>query len=1281
MFLLDDVLISSASDLTLASTCEFALLRTLDRRLGRAPVGPEAADSPDAMLERTAELGLAHEARVLAGYVAEFGHHAPPLPDAGAPGAEPVASGAAPAGASAGAPGTGGVMHLGGTWETAEDLRAAHARTVGYLRSGVDVVAQGTLFDGRFLGRPDFLVRVGATTDAATTDGAADADQLTDTPTALIAAQIPAPVTAPLTAQIAVVDAKLARRAKVTALLQLAAYADQLLAAGIPVAPQLRLVLGDTSFSEHALSDILPVYRERRARLETLLDTHRAEADAVTWDDERYLACGTCADCSHEVTATRDPLLVAGLTINQRSRLRDAGIMTIEALATSTGPVPGITARTLAVLREQAALQVAQDTRPRLATGQPDVQAVVFATQALAALPAPDAGDLFFDFEGDPLWAEPGSTDWGLEYLFGLHDADAPDGTPGAFRTFWAHDRAEERTALLDFFALVAERRRTHPAMHVFHYAPYEVTALRRLVGRHGVGEEQLDVLLREGVLVDLYATVRQSVRVSQPSYSIKKLEPLYMGAERRDEALDNAADSITEYARACALREAGDPAADDVLDLIADYNRYDCLSTLRLRDWLLARGAEHGVTPRAPGDVEPDPEEELVEADPLLDALVDLAGPAAASAPADRTDDDQALLMLGAALGYHRREDKPFWWEHFDRLTAPADEWSATRDVLVGDEVRLKRDWYKEGSQRSLRREVSLIGTLATGSALAAGSSVWCIYDAPLPAGFEAPAGAIRQVSGSSTVLSVGQDSQGRDLVVVEEVLKKDLEPYDALPMAVGPGRPVPTGLVEGAVRELAQVALRSLQSPSGNFPAQSALDLLRRLPPQLRAEDTTDVEQDAGEEDGPAGLPPVGTGKGAYISAITAAVRSLDRSYLAVQGPPGTGKTFVGARVIERLVRSGWHVGVVAPSHAVVEHLLDTIVEAGVPGYRVGKKPVDDRPHAWTSIPDKKQGKFLGEHREHGCVIGGTAWDFTNGSKIGRRSLDLLVIDEAGQFSLANTLAVSLAAQNLLLLGDPQQLPQVTQGTHPEPVDTSALGWIARGQDALPADRGYFLERSWRMHPALCAPVSRLAYAGRLASEEITTTRHLEGLAPGVHVVEVAHRGRSVVSPEEAAEVVAQVTSLVGRAWTAADDVAPRPLAASDILVVAGYNAQRALITAELRAAGFDGVRVGTVDKFQGQEAAVVIVSMAASSAGDVPRGMGFLLSRNRINVAVSRGQWAAIVVRSPALTDFLPTTPSALAELGAFIGLCEARPQPADQPASGADDGPTDPAPTRM
>lgn len=313
------------------------------------------------------------------------------------------------------------------------------------------------------------------------------------------------------------------------------------------------------------------------------------------------------------------------------------------------------------------------------------------------------------------------------------------------------------------------------------------------------------------------------------------------------------------------------------------------------------------------------------------------------------------------------------------------------------------------------------------------------------------------------------------------------------------------------------------------------------------------------------------------------------------------------------------------------------------------------------WTAIPEKKQAKFLAEHRDHGYVIGGTAWDFTNTAKVPREKLDLLVVDEAGQFSLANTLAASVCAHNLLLLGDPQQLPQVTRGTHPEPVDQSALAWVAEGHDALPADRGYFLERTWRLHPALCAPVSRLAYDGRLLSEEATTTaRDLAGVAPGVRTVLVEHRGNAVLSVEEADEVVRQVAALVGTPWSDGttdepdDERVYRPLADSDVLVVAAYNAQRALVERSLRAAGFAGTRVGTVDTFQGQEAPVVIMTMAASSAEDAPRGTGFLLSRNRVNVAVSRGQWLAIVVRSPWLTDHLPSTPEGLCELGAFIGL---------------------------
>jgi superfamily I DNA and/or RNA helicase len=323
------------------------------------------------------------------------------------------------------------------------------------------------------------------------------------------------------------------------------------------------------------------------------------------------------------------------------------------------------------------------------------------------------------------------------------------------------------------------------------------------------------------------------------------------------------------------------------------------------------------------------------------------------------------------------------------------------------------------------------------------------------------------------------------------------------------------------------------------------------------------------------------------------------------------------------------------------------------------MGKKPPTggySEPPGWTVL-DRNEDipPFISTHYDAGFVLGGTAWDFANAGKVPRDGLDLLVIDEAGQYSLANTIAVSVAAKRLLLLGDPQQLPQVTTGTHPEPIDTSALGWLSDGHDVLPDHLGYFLEETWRMHPALTAAVSALSYESRLRSHEPdTTARLLVGVEPGLHSVPVEHHGHSVESPEECAAVVALVKKHLGMPWrdpsTGRDD-AIRP---TDLIVVAPYNAQVDLLRRTLHAEGLGEVPVGTVDKFQGQEAAIAIVSLTASSSADVPRGITFLLQRNRLNVAISRGKWAAYLVHSPALRDYLPHTPQGLAELSGFIRL---------------------------
>ncbi len=384
-------------------------------------------------------------------------------------------------------------------------------------------------------------------------------------------------------------------------------------------------------------------------------------------------------------------------------------------------------------------------------------------------------------------------------------------------------------------------------------------------------------------------------------------------------------------------------------------------------------------------------------------------------------------------------------------------------------------------------------------------------------------------------------------------------------------------------------------------------------------------------------------------------------------MQGPPGTGKTYLGVQVITHLVtRLGWRVGVVAQSHTVVEHVLHGLVRAGLPAEQIGKRARVPRSEdlaalgvaepaetPWVTLDGYGHHGFLARHSPAGAVVGGTAWDFANRRRFDAGELDLLVIDEAGQFSLANTLAVATSAQRLLLLGDPQQLPQVSQGSHDAPVDASALGHLAHGHPTLPATHGYLLQQSRRLHPELCAPVSELYYDGRLHSHPVATERRLDGLEPGLHVVTLDHARRTVDSPEESAEVVAQLETLLDRPWT--DGGQTRPLEPADVLVVAAYNAQVQRLTHDLAAAGLPEVRVGTVDKFQGQEAAVVLVSLATSSAEAAPRGLEFLLSANRLNVAISRGQWAAILVRSRALTRYLPWEPEELRELGGFIELC--------------------------
>ncbi len=1017
-----------------------------------------------------------------------------------------------------------------------------------------------------------------------------------------------------------VADAKLARSAKPKAMLQVAAYADQLARAGLLVAPHAALLLGDGRREDVPLRDILPVFRARRERLRAIIAERLAAQGPVEWGDESHTICGSCPECSAAIDEHADLLLVAGLRRDQRRKLREAGIRTIRELAATSECPSEVNPDTFTRLRTQAIAQVGQ-----LDSGQVSYRPSEHPpTDPPVTLPAPSAGDIFFDFEGDPLYTEDDPAHAGLEYLWGLRLAMDQPGVEEEFRPLWAHDYGQERAALTEFMTIVTERLARHPDLHIYHYAPYEVTALKRLAGKYGLFEAELDELLRQQVFVDLYAIVRRAVVVSQPSYSIKKLEPLYMGDELRSGDVQKGDVSIAEYHLFRLDQEAGDlESASTRLKELQDYNAYDCLSTQRLRDWLLA--SVHLPTTTRPNTTADEAEPSAPTAIQQERARLTAELTARAEATVD-PDLGWAWRLLSASVGYHRREDLPFWWDHFHRLKTDVNQWGEDRDIFVIAHGEVISPWGMAGRQRKPRRTLRLTGAWAPGST--APKDAYAAYALPGPAGMT-PYDHYACTAGGLKITT--PDAAEPGTIEIEEGCVAG-EDYDDLPIALTPTS-VRTDVIEAAIHRYAEDAL-SLEED----PANPAWDLLLRRPPRL---------SDGSE------LPGLGDDA---VATLTSGVTALDRSYLAVQGPPGSGKSWSAAQVIRDLVRDHcWRIGVVAQSHAVVEHLLDGIVGHGLDPDLVGKSDPRNPLRAWSTVDNAgpKRRAWIDGHRAQGrgCVLGGTAWTFSAAALGGQ--FDLLVVDEAGQFSLANTVAVSTAARNLLLLGDPQQLPQVSQGQHPEPVDSSALGWLMGGEHTLPPTHGYFLPTSYRMGEPVCTPVSALSYDGRLASS--APERRLTGVDPGLHTIAVPHAANRTSSPEEAEAVADRFEQLLGTPWT--EDGRTRPLDARDILVVAPYNRQVALIRSVLADRGHPEARVGTVDKFQGQQAPVTIVSLAVSSPREAPRGMDFLLNRNRLNVAVSRAKWCAVIVYSPHLTHYMPTTVAGLQELGGFLGLVEA------------------------
>ncbi len=1066
-----------------------------------------------------------------------------------------------------------------GDLRTPDDLRAAEAATLAAMRDGADVVFQATFFDGRWRGHADFLFRRD---------------------------DRPSPILGGWSYDIA--DTKLARSVKGGAILQMCVYAALLeRLQGIP--PEtLSVITGDGVSHGYRTADFAPYFRFVKARFEARVAAG-VDAELGTYPDpvDHCRVCTWFPTCIERRRADDHPSLVAGMSRLDTERFERAGLTTMAAVATQPRDlgIKEMRDSRRRRLREQARLQ-----RHRLDTGEwlweliePDP---TDPGKGLSALPEPSPWDLFFDIEADP-WA----TEVGLEYLLGV--VDVVDGAP-VYHAIWGTDQAQEREAFLAFLRMVTERLDAHPEMHVYHYGGYESGAIKRLMSRHGVGVDEVDRLLRGDVLVDLLNVVRQGIRGSVESYSLKQVEKAFMPV--REGPVTEAGFSVVAFETWLKERDQA------ILDGIADYNRDDCVSTFRLREWL--EDWRRQAIERWPSlDWTRPTAQDGIASQALTDWLARVAAlEARLETMAADTDDDASasgLRLLAGLLDWHRREEKSQWWRWFElKDDKTVEDLVAERDAIGGltfvDEVPDGRMLV-----RRYRFEPQDHG--------------FDPGDEPLDKGTGKGAGTIVAIDDANGIVT----------------LKRSQRAAWPHPTGLLPQTPIDSRVLKEALVRVADSVVA--HGIDGDGPFRAARDLLLRLPPRIRS-----APGGAGELVLPG------------ESGVDAAIRlgpELDRAVLPIQGPPGTGKTWTAARMILALVAEGRSVGVTAQSHKTISNLLEAVgqaVDEDVhPAPRVLQRAGEADDHAgalaFVTLADNAT---VAAALDSGTVdvVAGTQWVFARAEIEGR--IDVLFVDEAGQMSAANVVAMATAARSIVLVGDPNQLPMVSQGVHPEGAGASALEHLVGSAITVPPDRGLFLDVTRRLHPAINAFISEAFYDDRLVAHPSTAAQRVDGNDPvvsgfGIRWLPVAHHGNGPRSPEEADVVAGLVHDLVGRGWTAADGE-HRELRIEDVIVVAPYNAHVAAIqTALERTIGRRG-NVGTVDKFQGREGAVAIYSMASSSREDAPRDMGFLYSRNRLNVAVSRARALAIVVASPALLEAGATSPEQMHALSALCAVVE-------------------------
>ncbi|HGO6706892.1 TPA: TM0106 family RecB-like putative nuclease [Legionella pneumophila] len=980
-------------------------------------------------------------------------------------------------------------------------------------------------------------------------------------------------------------DIKLSKTVKPQFVIQLCCYAEMLEVIQNKRPNRITVVTGDRQQMQLATNEHFYYYVNLKERFLEVHGSFSKEDLPDPADSDRFGRWSTYAN--ERLIASDHLSQVATITKSQIKKLNKAGIKTMQSLIELPQlRVKGIQTEVLQRLQLQANIQ-----KMSMGKEKPLYELLPHDNQkknGLALLPPESPLDIYFDIEGFPL------VDGGLEYLWGIAYFDEKG--VRQYKDFWAHDKEQEQTAFQSFIEWVFERWQRDPHMHIYHYANYEIAACRKLMGRYGICEAMVDTLLRNEVFVDLYKIVKGCLRLGEPRYSIKNVEHLYRG--KRDTEVGSGGDSVVVYERWREDPDGDSWESSSILKAIRDYNIDDCHSTQELVDWLRACQQENGIFYLGKTEIVPDPENETItESIRLHDKLLEKANHLKTQALEQQS---KVASLFAWILEFHRREKKPMYWRLFDRLGSSFDELFDDIDCLAYC-VRTDKVPYKPTPRSK---------NLAYEYRFDPSQEFKAAADKYKVLGEERPDGK------TLSVTVVKEDSRLNEGIIVLQTGVNLSEVVTLIPDEDINAEPIPTAIMH-----------RAEQFYQGQLENTAIHDFLMRNPPRITGM-LPDLSIAPSHE------------PSTRLTQIISAVINLNNSYLTIQGPPGSGKTYTAKHIIAELLKQGKRIGISSNSHKAINHLLISTVEyckkEGISAYFACTKETDESlTKLGISIFENKS---VAGNLRPSCVIGTTAWGFARPDL--ENSFDYLFIDEAGQVSVANLIAMSRATKNIILMGDQMQLGQPSQGSHPEESGASILDYLLHTTPTIPESMGVFLGTTYRMHSAVNQFISDAIYEGKLESavendkQRIAVPEGYQGILnkeAGIIAVPVMHEGNTQASDEEVGQIVLLTQDLLGRTFIDKEGK-ERLIDWKDILYVAPYNHQ----VNKLRQALGEQAKVGSVDKFQGQEAPVVFLSMCASSGNESPRGIDFLFNKNRMNVAISRAQCTAIIVYSPMLLD---------------------------------------------